>query len=85
MSNNNNFQFTHLSRERWAVTRNGDLKTGDKPFVNNEIGELNAMGDFRRKSDAVKWVDNGCPMDDGETLIWAKTWREANEKVEKSS
>lgn len=76
------YYFTRLSRARWSVTRGGDLNDGDQPFTLCHTSKtVNVMGDFCRKRDAEQWVSQGCPVEDDETLIWAKTAQSAVEKA----
>jgi hypothetical protein len=81
MSNSPQYFYRNIGRARWEVQRDSDhLIEGNKPFIFcTESKTVNLMCVFRRKSDAKKWVDSGCPVDNHEILVWAAKARDAEE------
>tara|TARA_B100000700_G_scaffold303634_1_gene375367 strand:- start:627 stop:896 length:270 start_codon:yes stop_codon:yes gene_type:complete len=81
MSDSPQYFYRNIGRARWEIQRDSDhLIEGKKPFIFcKESKTINVMCGFRRKSDAVKWVDDGCPVDENEELVWAAKPREAEE------
>ena len=79
MSDSPQYFYRNTGRARWDIQRDSEhLIEGKKPFILcTESKTINAMGGFSRKSDAVKWVKDGCPVDDNEVLVWAAKAREA--------
>jgi hypothetical protein len=81
MNDSPQYFYLNVSRARWDIQKDSNhLIEGKKPFIFcTESKTVNFMGCFSRKSDAVKWVDDGCPVEEHEVLVWAAKPTEAEE------